>query len=46
VLFVKDYSVWSPIIVIAIASVLTGPYLYALSKIIWINMFVKSEKKN
>ncbi|MEJ6797970.1 MAG: DUF983 domain-containing protein [Crocinitomicaceae bacterium] len=45
-LFVKDYSVWWPILVIAVASILTGPYLYALSKIIWINMFVKSEKKN
>jgi hypothetical protein len=43
-LFVKDFNVWWPISIIAIVSILTGPYLYALSKIIWINMFIKTKK--
>lgn len=43
-LFVKEYNVWWPIVIITLASLLLGPYMYALSKIIWINFFVKPEK--
>jgi uncharacterized protein (DUF983 family) len=45
VLFLPKSSVWWPIAFIAIASLFLGPYLYALSKVIWIHMFVKPESK-
>lgn len=44
-LFLPSLSVWWPILLIAITSFLLGPYLYALSKVIWIHFFVKSEIK-
>lgn len=40
VLFTDDFSVWWPISLIALSSIVFGPYMYALSKIMWINMFV------
>ncbi len=46
VLFVPDFNVWLTITIIAIATFALGPYMYALSKIIWINMFVKPKKED
>lgn len=45
ILFFPDVSVWIPISLIAIFSVALGPYLYALSKVVWIHFFVKSKPK-
>ena len=44
-LFVPQVSVWWQIGIILGASVILAPYLYALSKIIWINFFVKFDKE-
>jgi uncharacterized protein (DUF983 family) len=41
--FVDVHVGWQ-IAFILVSIVLLGPYLYALSKIIWINMFVKYDK--
>ncbi len=46
ILFLPSLSVWWPIVFIAIASMILGPYLFALSKVIWIHMFVKPSKKS
>ncbi|MFA7273406.1 MAG: DUF983 domain-containing protein [Crocinitomicaceae bacterium] len=46
VLFFPNYNVWWPIVLIGIFSLILGPYLYALSKVIWIHFFVKPAKKN
>jgi uncharacterized protein (DUF983 family) len=43
-LFFPKVSVWWPIVLISIFSVALGPYLYALSKVIWIHFFVKTKK--
>lgn len=40
-LFFPSVRAGVQVTVIALASLLTGPYLYALSKIIWANLFVK-----
>lgn len=40
-LWFSDYSVWYPIGLIGFVSVVFGPYLYHLSKIVWISFFVK-----
>lgn len=45
-LFLPSVSAGVQVLVIALASVLTAPYLYALSKIIWANFFIPFEKKN
>lgn len=40
-LFFPNLSVYWQVGIISISSVLLGPYLYALSKIIWANFFIK-----
>ncbi len=42
-LFFPSVSVYGQLITISIASLVLGPYLYALSKIIWANLFIKYE---
>lgn len=44
-LFFPSVRAGIQVTVIALASLLTGPYLYALSKIIWANLFVKFDKE-
>lgn len=44
ILFLPQLSVWWPIVFISISSLVLGPYMYALSKVIWIHMFVKPNK--
>lgn len=41
--FFPEVNVWYPIGVITLMSLLLGPYLYALSKITWLNIFVKKK---
>lgn len=40
-LFFVNLNVWIQIVTISIASIVLTPYLFALSKIIWANMFIK-----
>ncbi|MDX2360265.1 MAG: DUF983 domain-containing protein [Crocinitomicaceae bacterium] len=44
-LFAPQVSVWWQIGIIIGASIILSPYLYALSKIIWINFFIKYDKQ-
>lgn len=44
-LFFVDVATWVQITVITLASIFLAPYNYALSKIIWANLFIKFEKK-
>jgi uncharacterized protein (DUF983 family) len=39
--FFNDVSVWLQIGLVVSFSILLGPYLFALSKIIWANLFIK-----
>lgn len=41
-LFFPSMPVGVQILIIALASILSAPYFYALSKIIWANIFIKS----
>lgn len=43
-LFFPSVNVYAQLIVIGIFSLLLGPYFYALSKIIWANMFIKYDE--
>lgn len=43
-LFFENVSVGWQIALIIIATIVLSPYLYALSKIIWANMFIKYDK--
>lgn len=43
-LFLPQASVYTQLWVITIATVVLSPYLYALSKIIWANMFIHFQK--
>jgi uncharacterized protein (DUF983 family) len=43
-LFFDNVSIGWQIGIIIFASILLAPYLYALSKIIWANMFIKYDK--
>lgn len=43
-LFIGDVNTWIQIGVIVSISILTTPYNYALSKIIWINLFYSYKK--
>ena len=45
-LFLSWVSAGVQVFVIASAAILTAPYLYALSKIIWANFFIPFEKMN
>jgi uncharacterized protein (DUF983 family) len=45
ILFIPAASVWWQIGTIIFATVALGPYLYALSKIIWANFFMHYDKK-
>lgn len=40
----KDVQIGWQITIIMVSILMLGPYLYALSKIIWLNMFVKYDK--
>jgi len=40
-LFFKEVNIGIQILVICLASIFTAPYFYALSKIVWANMFMK-----
>lgn len=44
-LFFDDLNVGIQILIISLASIFTAPYFYALSKIIWANLFVKSDSR-
>lgn len=44
-LFFPFVNVYWQVGIIVMASVLLGPYLYALSKIIWANLFIKYDRK-
>ena len=44
-LFFPTLSAWWILSTLTIVTVLLGPYLYALSKIIWANMFIKYDKE-
>ena len=41
-LFFPNLTVGYQILIIVLASIFTAPYFYALSKIIWANLFIKS----
>lgn len=43
-LFFTGIDIWTQIFVIIAISVVLTPYLYALSKIIWINLFIKYDR--
>jgi uncharacterized protein (DUF983 family) len=43
-LFFKPMGSWTLISVIAISSILLGPFLFSLSKIIYANLFIKFDK--
>jgi hypothetical protein len=43
-LFITNVSVGFQIFVIITSTVLLSPYIYALSKIIWANMFITYDK--
>lgn len=43
-LFLPFVNVYIQLLTISLASLLLGPYLYALSKIIWANLFIKYER--
>jgi uncharacterized protein (DUF983 family) len=45
ILFIPSASVWWQIGTIIFATVALGPYLYALSKIIWANFFMHYDQK-
>ena len=42
-LFFEDMAVGLQILIIVIASIVTAPYFYSLSKIIWVNLFIKAD---
>lgn len=42
-LFFEDMAVGLQILIIVIASIVTAPYFYSLSKIIWANLFIKAD---
>jgi len=42
--FFSNVGVWTQITLVLIALIGLGPYLYALSKIIWANFFIKYDK--
>lgn len=44
-LFLPSVNVYWQLLTISLASLLLGPYLYALSKIIWANIFIKYEPR-
>ena len=44
-LFFEDLSLGLQISIIVIASLVTAPYFYSLSKIIWANLFIKADLK-
>ena len=41
---ILGYNIWTALIVLAILLVLGGPYLFRLSRITWLNFFVKYKK--
>ena len=41
----KEYNVWNLIISICVSTILLSPYIFNLSKIIWINLFYGYEEK-
>ena len=43
-LFFTDVSVWLQIGLVVFLIILLGPYLFALSKIIWANLFIHYDK--
>jgi hypothetical protein len=43
-LFFNDISVWTQIGLVVLFSIILGPYLFALSKIIWANFFINYDK--
>lgn len=44
-LFLPSVNVYWQLLTISLTSILLGPYLYALSKIIWANLFIKYEPR-
>jgi uncharacterized protein (DUF983 family) len=46
ILFIPWVSVWWQVGTIIFATVVLGPYLYALSKIIWANLFISYDKNS
>lgn len=44
-LFFNNIDIWVQISVIVVVSLLATPYVYALSKIIWINLFYSYDKE-
>ncbi len=42
-LFFDDMNLGLQILIISLASIFTAPYFYALSKIIWANMFIRAD---
>ena len=44
-LFFENVDTWVQITVITLASIVLAPYNYALSKIIWANLFISYDKK-
>lgn len=45
-LFFPDTSAGIQVTIVAILALLTAPYFYALSKIIWANLFIKFEAES
>ncbi len=45
-LFFEDVNIWVQVWTITFVSIVAAPYNYALSKIIWANLFIKFEKKS
>lgn len=44
-LFFPNFSIGWQIVIIILASLIVSPYVYALSKIIWINLFISYGKE-
>jgi uncharacterized protein (DUF983 family) len=44
-LFFDELNVWIQVGVISFVSIITAPFNYALSKIIWANLFIKFDKE-
>ncbi|GAB5417758.1 MAG: DUF983 domain-containing protein [Crocinitomicaceae bacterium] len=45
-LFFEEVNIWLQVGIITFVSIVAAPYNYALSKIIWANLFIKFEKES
>lgn len=45
-LFFEDVNIWLQVGIISVVSIIAAPYNYALSKIIWANLFIRFDKED